>query len=136
VEILARYADGFDAEQLEARPIAAVVDADGCRALRAVVDQVKVAPEVRGYIAAIVRATREDPGLTLGASPRATVSLFRAARGAAILAGRDFVTPDDVKDLAPAVLRHRLIVAPEVEVEGRSADDVLQAVLTRVPAPQ
>jgi MoxR-like ATPase len=136
VEILTRYAEGFDAEQLEGKPIVPVVDAEGCRVLRAVVDHVKVAPEVRVYIAAIVRATREDPGLTLGASPRATVSLFRAARGAAVVAGRDFATPDDVKDLAPAVLRHRLIVAPEVEVEGRTADDVLQAVLTRVPAPQ
>ena len=136
LEILARYAEGFDSERLEERPIAPVVDAAGCRALRSAVDGVKVALEVRSYIAAIVRATREDPALTLGGSPRATVSLFRAARGAAVIAGRDFVTPDDVKDMAPAVLRHRLIVAPEVEVEGRSADEVLQAVLTRVPAPQ
>jgi MoxR-like ATPase len=62
--------------------------------------------------------------------------LFRAARGAALLAGRDFVTPDDVKDYALAVLRHRVVVAPELEVEGRSADDVLQGILSRVPAPQ
>jgi MoxR-like ATPase len=62
--------------------------------------------------------------------------LFRAARGAALLAGRDFATPDDVKDLAPAVLRHRLIVAPELDVEGRTADEVLATILTRVPAPQ
>ena len=136
LEILARYAEGFDAERLDERPMAPVVDSAGCRALRSAVDGVKVALEVRSYIAAIVRATREDPALTLGGSPRATVALFRAARGAAVIAGRDFVTPDDVKDMAPAVLRHRLIVAPEVEVEGRSADDVLQAVLTRVPAPQ
>jgi MoxR-like ATPase len=136
LEILARYAEGFDAEMLDERPMPPVVDAAGCRALRSAVDAVKVALEVRSYIAAIVRATREDPALTLGGSPRATVALFRAARGAAIIAGRDFVTPDDVKDMAPAVLRHRLIVAPEVEVEGRTADEVLQGVLTRVPAPQ
>jgi len=136
LELLARYAEGFDAERLGERPIAPVVDRKGCHELRAAVDAVKVAPEVREYVAAIVRATREDPGLTLGGSPRATVSLFRAARGAALLAGRDFATPDDVKDFAPAVLRHRIILAPELEVEGRSADDVLDGVLGRVPAPQ
>jgi MoxR-like ATPase len=136
LELLTRYAEGFDAERLSERPIVPVVDSDGCRALRAAVDSVKVAREVREYVAAIVRATREDPGLTLGGSPRATVSLFRAARAAALLAGRNFATPDDVKDFAPAVLRHRIIVAPELEVEGRSADDVLEGVLGRVAAPQ
>jgi MoxR-like ATPase len=136
VAILDRYAEGFDAERLADHPIAPVVDAAGCQSLRSAVDAVTVAPDVRQYIAAIVRATRDDSGLTLGGSPRATVALFRAARGAALLAGRDFVTPDDVKDFAPAVLRHRLIVAPELDVEGRTADEVLAAVLTRVPAPQ
>ena len=136
VAILDRYAEGFDADRLSDKPIAPVVDAASLAALRNAVDSVTVAPEVRRYIAAIVRATRDDSGLTLGGSPRATVALFRAARGAALLAGRDFVTPDDVKDLAPAVLRHRLIVAPELDVEGRTADEVLAAILTRVPAPQ
>jgi len=136
VAILDRYAEGFDADRLSERPIAPVMDAAGLASLRNAVDSVTVAPEVRQYIAAIVRATRDDSGLTLGGSPRATVALFRAGRGAALLAGRDFVTPDDVKDLAPAVLRHRLIVAPELDVEGRTADEVLAAILTRVPAPQ
>jgi MoxR-like ATPase len=136
VAILDRYAGGFDADRLGDRPIAPVLDAAGIAALRNAVDAVTVAPEVRAYIAAIVRATRDDSGLTLGGSPRATVALFRAARGAALLAGRDFATPDDVKDLAPAVLRHRLIVAPELDVEGRTADEVLATILTRVPAPQ
>ena len=115
---------------------AAVLDAGEREALRAAADAVTVAPEVRDYVAAVVRATREDPALTLGGSPRASVALFRAARGAALLAGRGFVTPDDVKDYAPAVLRHRVVVAPELEVEGRTADDVIGAVLSRVPAPQ
>ncbi len=136
VAILDRYAGGFDADRLGDRPIAPVLDAAGIAALRNAVDAVTVAPEVRQYIAAIVRATRDDSGLTLGGSPRATVALFRAARGAALVAGRDFATPDNVKDLAPAVLRHRLIVAPELDVEGRTADEVLATILTRVPAPQ
>jgi len=136
LEMLTRYTEGFDADQPGSVPVAAVLDEAGCRAIRAAVDAVKVAPEVREYVTDIVRATREDTGLTLGGSPRAIVALFRASRGAALLAGRDFVTPDDVKDYAPAVLRHRVIVAPELEVEGRSADDVLQGVLTRVHAPK
>jgi MoxR-like ATPase len=136
LEMLTRYSAGFDADQPGSKSIEAVLDEGGCRALRAAVDAVKVAPEVREYVADIVRATREDTGLTLGGSPRAIVALFRAARGAALMAGRDFVTPDDVKDFAPAVLRHRVIVAPELEVEGRTPDDVLQGVLTRVHAPK
>jgi MoxR-like ATPase len=134
--MLANYAEGFDAERPADVAPEPVLDAAGCRRLREAVDGVRVAPEVREYIAAIVRATREDPALTLGGSPRATVALFRAARGAALLAGRDFVTPDDVKAYATPVLRHRVVIAPEVEVEGRTADEVLDAVLLRVSAPR
>ena len=89
-----------------------------------------------GYVADVIRTTRETPALTLGASPRAGVALFKCSRAAAALAGRDFVTPDDVKAMAPAVLRHRVTVAPEVEIEGRSADDVVRAVLERVEVPR
>src|SRR5690349_21461313 len=134
LEMLARYSAGFDPERPD--PSGAVLDAPTLTALRSAADAVKVAPEVREYVASIVRATRDDPGLTLGGSPRASVALFRAARAAALLAGRDFATPDDVKDLALAVLRHRVVIAPELEVEGRTSDDVLQGVLARVKAPQ
>ena len=136
LKMLDAYAEGFDAERAADATPAPVLDAAQCRALRRAVDGVRVAPEVREYVASIVRATREDPALTLGGSPRATVALFRVARAAALLAGRDFVTPDDVKDYALAVLRHRVLVAPELEVEGRTADDVLNATLSRVKAPQ
>ncbi len=95
----------------------------------------RVATEVRGYIASIARATRDDPSFILGASPRASVALMRASRASAIMDGRDFVTPDDVKVRAPAVLRHRVMLAPELGVEGRTTDDVLTTVLTRVVAP-
>jgi MoxR-like ATPase len=136
LQMLANHGAGFDAERASDAVPAAVLDAAERDAVRAAADAVTVAAEVRGYVAAVVRATREDPGLTLGGSPRASVALFRAARGAALLAGRDFATPDDVKDCAPSVLRHRVVVAPELEVEGRSADDVIAGVLGRVPAPQ
>ncbi|MFI5241744.1 MAG: AAA family ATPase [Gemmatimonadales bacterium] len=134
--MLDNYSRGFDAERpSDVRP-PPVLDEASCRELRGAVDGVKVAPEVREYIANIVRATREDPSLTLGGSPRASVALFRTARAAALLAGRDFATPDDVKQFALPVLRHRVMVAPEAEVEGRSSDDVLDALLTRVVAPK
>jgi MoxR-like ATPase len=136
LQMLANYDRGFDAERDAAILTSPVLDAEACRAARQAADHVRVEPEVREYIAAIVRATREETALTLGGSPRATVSLFRVARAAATLAGRDFATPDDVKTHAPAVLRHRVLVAPELEVEGRTSDDVIAALLARVPAPQ
>jgi MoxR-like ATPase len=136
IAILDKYASGFDAENPADLLPSPVLDLDSCRKLRAAVNGVTVAPEVRAYIAAIVRATREDPALTLGGSPRASVALLRATRAAALVNGRDFVTPDDVKDYVPPVLRHRIMLAPELEVEGRTPDEVLDAIMTRIPAPQ
>ena len=130
------HASGFNAERAADVVPDAVLDAETCSMLRSSVEHVTVAPEIRAYIAAIVRATREDPSLLLGGSPRATVSLFRISRGAALMDGRDFVTPDDVKNYAAPVLRHRLRLSPELEVEGRTADDVLRDVTSRVAAPQ
>lgn len=132
--ILDRYANGFDAEQLG--EILPVLTIDECRMARQAADTVNVEPAVREYITAIVRATREDAALTLGASPRATVALFRAARAAAVLAGRTYATPDDVKGITVATLRHRLLLSPELQVEGRSTDEVIEGVLRRTPAPQ
>jgi MoxR-like ATPase len=134
--MLANYDGGFDAERPDAVLPSPILDAEACAALRTAVEAVRVEPDVRAYIAAIVRGTRDDPSLTLGGSPRASVALFRVARAAALVAGRDFATPDDVKAHAPAVLRHRILVSPELEVEGRTSDDVLAALLARVPAPQ
>ena len=136
--MLALHEAGFDPERGGGGPIveSGRSTADEARACRTLVDGVRVAPEVREYIAAITRATREDPSLVLGASPRASVALMRAARAGAVLEGRDYVTPDDVKARAPAVLRHRMTLAPELEVEGRTTDDVLAGVLTRTVAPK
>ena len=130
------HASGFNAERASDVVPNAILDAAICARLREAVESVTVAPEIRAYIAAIVRATREDPGLLLGGSPRATVSLFRVSRGAALLEGRSFVTPDDVKKYAAPVLRHRLRLSPELEVEGRTADDVLTDLTARIAAPQ
>ena len=133
--ILTRYVEGFEADRTDTYGVTPVIDADGLDALRRAVDQVRVEPRITGYITAIVRSTREAASLTLGASPRAGVALFKAARAAALLDGRDYVIPDDVKLLAPAVLRHRVNVAPELELEGVTADQALKALLDRTEAP-
>ena len=136
LEMLAHHEAGFDPERSADAMVPAVLDAARALELRTLVDGVRVAPEVREYIAAITRATREESAVSLGASPRATVALMRAARAAAVLEGRAYVTPDDVKDRVPSALRHRVTLAPELEVEGRSVDEVLAAILLRVEAPK
>ena len=133
--ILTRYVEGFEADRTDTYGVRPVVNAEGLELLRRQVDAVRVEPRITGYITAIVRATREAASLTLGASPRAGVALFKAARAAALLEARDYVIPDDVKRLAPAILRHRINVAPELELEGVTADQALKAILDRTEAP-
>ncbi len=134
--MLEAHEAGFDPERSGAPRGAPGVKRDEGVGLRPRGGGVRVAPEIREYITNIARATRDEAALSLGASPRATVALMRAARAAAVLAGRGFVLPDDVKERAPAVLRHRVVVAPELEVEGRNADDVLAGILERIDAPK
>jgi MoxR-like ATPase len=133
--ILTRYVEGFEADRTDTYGVAPVINADGLEQLRQAVDAVRVEPRITAYITSIVRATREAASLTLGASPRAGVSLFKAARSTALLDGRDYVIPDDVKSLASAILRHRVNVAPELELEGVTADQALKAILDRTEAP-
>jgi len=136
IAVLERYSRGFDAERESTFGAEPVTTVDEVLAAREALNSVIVEPAVLAYTADVIRATRETPALTLGASPRAGVALFKCARAAAALSGRDFVTPDDVKAMAPAVLRHRVTLAPEVEIEGRSPDDVVRAVLERVEVPR
>ena len=133
--ILTRYVEGFEADRPETYGVSPVTNAAGLEQLRKATETVRVEPRITAYIATIVRATREAASLTLGASPRAGVALLKAARAAALLEERDFVIPDDVKLLAPAVLRHRVSVAPELELEGVSADQALKAILDKTEAP-
>ncbi len=133
--ILSRYLEGFEADIPDTYGVRAIVDADGVQRLRRAVEGTRVESAITAYITAIVRATREAASLTLGASPRAGVSLLKTARALAMLDGRDFVIPDDVKQLAPAVLRHRVTVAPELELEGVTPDVALASVLEQVEVP-
>jgi MoxR-like ATPase len=105
-------------------------------AAQAEVDATTVADEVSAYVVAVVRRTRELPSVALGASPRAAVHLLAAARAAARLRGRAFVTPDDVAAMAPPVLRHRLVLRPEAELERYRPDDAVAAALASVPVPR
>jgi MoxR-like ATPase len=111
--------------------------------LRKLTATIRVAPAIKEYVIDLVRATREPtaygldlaPLLELGASPRATIALIRVARGHALLARRDYVTPHDVKTLARDVLRHRIIISYEADAEGLSADDILRRILDHIPVP-
>jgi MoxR-like ATPase len=133
--ILTRYVEGFEADRPATYGVSQVTDARGIEAVRAAVDAVRVEPKITAYITAVVRATREAASLTLGASPRAGVSLLKAARAVALLEEREYVVPDDVKTLAPAVLRHRVSVAPELELEGVTPDAALKAILDKTEVP-
>ncbi len=134
--ILDRYAGGFDAEREETFGIARVVGPGEVLEMRQAVRQVLVEPGIRAYIVSILRATREPGAISLGASPRATVALFRMARAGAAMRGRDFATPDDVKDVAPAVLRHRVALTPEAEIEGDTPDAAVRRILDRIEVPE
>jgi len=105
-------------------------------AARAEVDAVSVSDAVIGYVAAVVRRTRETPSVALGASPRAAVHLLAAAKAMACLWGRTYVVPDDVVNVAGSVLRHRLLLTPEAELERFRPDDAVRTVLASVPVPR
>ena len=105
-------------------------------ALQQATAAITVDPEVIDYAVRIVAATRQWPGIALGAGPRGSIALVRAARAQAVMSGRDFVTPDDVRDIAKPALRHRIALAPELQIEGQSADDALTALLAKVDAPR
>ncbi len=134
-EILSKYLGGFEADIPDTYGVSAVIDGAGLERLREAVRAVRVEPSIREYITKVVRATRDAASLTLGASPRGGVALLRTSQALALLGDRDFVIPDDVKTLAPAVLRHRVTVAPELELEGVTPDRALQAVLEQIEAP-
>lgn len=136
VEVLARHAAGFDPRNLAAAGVTPVADARVLERARAEVAQVQVSREVLGYAVDVCRATRFSPSLSLGVSPRGATALLRTARAWAWLSGRSFVTPDDIKALAHPTLRHRVQLRAEAELEGVTAEGVLDTVLASVPVPR
>jgi MoxR-like ATPase len=134
--LLHRVLDGFDSADPQSFGVTPVTDADGLTAMRAAARAVRVEASLIRYITELVRTTRSTPSITLGASPRASVALLRLSQAAALLDGRDYVVPDDVKALAAPVLRHRIQVAPELELEGVTPDAAIASLLERVEAPR
>jgi len=134
--VLHRVLEGFEAAEPASFGISRVLDGAGLEAMRGAARQVRVESSLIEYITALVRSTRDAPALTLGASPRASVALLKLAQAAALLDGREYAIPDDVKGLATAVLRHRVVVAPELELEGVTADAALRTLIDRVESPR
>lgn len=134
--VLARHDEGLDPHDIGATGITAVAGAGQLEAARKEVDAVRCDPAVQGYIVALARATRASPSVLLGVSPRGATALLHAAKAWAWLAGKEFVTPDEVKAVAKPSLRHRLQLRPEVELEGGTADGVLDGLLATVPVPR
>jgi MoxR-like ATPase len=115
--------------------LAAVTDADEVITLTKMAQAVHVAPTLKHYIVELAESTRDHPDVYLGVSPRASLYLLKAARAMAACRGRDYVVPDDIKDLAVPVLAHRILLSPEAQMRGASAEHVLESLLGRVPIP-
>jgi MoxR-like ATPase len=123
-------------ESLDVSAVNSLLKAENVLTLQKIVANLQVNDRVYDYVVNIVQSTRTWAGISLGAGPRGGIALIRASRATALLAGRDFVTPDDVKDIALATLRHRIALAPELEIEGHDVDSVLTAVLNKIEAPR
>jgi len=134
--ILHRVLAGFEADLPASYGITRVADGDVLATLRSACRRVRVEPSLVRYVVAVVRATRSAPVLTLGASPRGSVALLKMAQASALLDGRSYAVPDDVKTLAPAVLRHRVSVAPELELEGVTPDAALKGIIEKIDVPR
>jgi MoxR-like ATPase len=134
IELLIRHAAGFNPRDLSAvHPVAGLHELAAARKAAA---QVRVSPEVTGYIVDLCRATRQSLSLRLGVSPRGATALLAACRAWAWLASRDYVIPDDVKAIARPALRHRIQLRPEAELEGLTPEGVLDGLLSAVPVPR
>jgi MoxR-like ATPase len=134
-EILSRYQDGFEARTFERVQVEAVPE-DALRSAREEAQRVRVEPKLLDYIVSIVRATRNSPAVSLGASPRAAIALMLVGKAIAAIEGRDFLIPDDVKTAAPPILRHRMLLKPEADLEGITTDQIVSEVLAGTAVPQ
>ena len=135
MEILARYEKGFDLRKLDEIPLAPL-DPTLITAARQEVNNVRVEPALHSYVVSLARRTRDWPAISLGASPRAAIGLFFAARAMAGMDGRDYLLPDDIKMAALPVFRHRILLKPEADLEGLTSDQVIRQVLSAVEVPK
>jgi MoxR-like ATPase len=135
-EMVRQVTTGQVGDRLNVDAVTTLIKPGALLALQAMTAAVRLDDNVLDYAVRIARATRTWHGVAAGAGPRGGIALVRVARAAALIAGRDFATPDDVKRMAPAALRHRLSPAPELEIEGHSSDAILKALLEKVEAPR
>jgi MoxR-like ATPase len=136
MEVLRRYHNGFDAHNLDAAGLNAVVAVETFKGIQEQIQAIVVEEGILDYITRICAATRKSPDIVLGASTRSAIHILLASKTCAGLRGRPFVTPDDVKFVVPPVLRHRLILKPETEIEGLDSDAVIQRILAQVEVPR
>jgi MoxR-like ATPase len=134
--MVAAVSQGRSASDFDLSQVQRVLGPQDIAAMQAGTALTTVDDAVIDYAVRIVAATRDWAGIALGAGPRGSLALVRAARAQAVLAGRDFVTPDDIREIAKPALRHRIALAPELQIEGQSPDDVLHALLSKVEAPR
>jgi MoxR-like ATPase len=136
LRILDRYGKSVEAHALEKMGLARLAGEDGVVRFRQRIEQVRAEKGIVAYVQSLLEKTRRSPHLYLGASPRGGIALLRTSKCLAAMRGRDFITPDDIKDLAFPVLRHRVILRPEAELEGLTPDRVLAQILEGIPVPR
>ena len=134
--ILERYESGFRAAELKKVGLESIVTLEEMQECQAAIALVKTKPALIDYLSTIVRTTRATNEILVGGGVRASISLLLASKANALIEGRDFVTPDDVKLMTAPVLRHRLILKPETEIEGISTDEILKRILNQVKVPR
>jgi MoxR-like ATPase len=135
IDVVTRHAEGFDPRDLEAAGVEPVLDAKTLAAARTDVATVGISADVLAYAVDLARGTRQSPSVKLGVSPRGTTALVAASRAWAWLTGSDGVTPDHVQAMAVPVLRHRIQLRPEAELEGVAADAILRSIMQQVQVP-
>jgi MoxR-like ATPase len=136
IAMVRRVTQGHVGDRLDVSAVGTVIKPAGVVTLQRIVAGLKLDQRVLDYAIRIVRATRTWHGIAVGAGPRGGIALVRAARARALIAGRDHVTPDDVKQMALPALRHRVAPTPELQIEGQDADTMLSALLEKVEAPR
>ncbi|MCA1635556.1 MAG: MoxR family ATPase [Acidobacteria bacterium] len=134
--IVSNWDEGFNARRLNQVDIQSLAEPDEVARCRAEVRATRMEPGVQRYLVEIVRRTREHPSVAYGASPRASVALLLCSKALATMRGRDFSTPDDVRDIARPVLRHRISLRAEAELDGATADSVVNDILSTVEVPR
>ncbi len=135
-DLLEKFSNGFNSSDVDSIAIEPVCTFEDLNACRREIQEVKVSSDIINYITSINRATRNSPNTILGASPRASIALLKCAKTYAAMQGRNFVIPEDIKELAVPVLRHRVILKPEAGIEGMKTDQVIRNILNSIEVPR